>query len=98
LSRAEIDIHNATCIVDASTNPPPTYTNKSTGAPVELIRPYWDGNADIANRTIQCERFDYQPVDRTYQRGSDFFGIPGTVTIKHDSIVLQKPQFPNSLM
>ncbi len=63
--------NEATCLITSSSEPPPDYTNKSTGEPVTLTRPYWDGNTDIANRSIRCDRYDYQQASGEYQRPVD---------------------------
>ena len=45
----------------------PNIVNPDTGSVVELTRAYWDANTDIANRTIQCDFFRYNPVSAAFE-------------------------------
>jgi hypothetical protein len=83
--------NEATCEVTAETAPPPVHINQMLNAPVELIRPYWDGNHDIANRDIQCDHFiydadlgRYRPRERNYATG--WGPVPTSVTFVHGPI------------
>ena len=40
--------NEASCLITPGSEPPPDFINKFTGEPVTLVRPYWDGNTDIA--------------------------------------------------
>ena len=75
--------NSATCIVTEDSEPPPTFINGQTGQLVELIRPYWDGNNDIANRTIRCDLHHFDDISRNYVTSGinldfDHLPIPST--------------------
>ena len=55
------------CIVDESTTPTPTIINRQTNAPIQLIRPYWDANTDLANKTLFCEAYSWSDSDQLYK-------------------------------
>ncbi len=40
--------------------------NEAFGTPVELTRAIWDGSADIANRTIQCDLYYFDQAQQRY--------------------------------
>jgi len=46
-----------TCVVTEDTYSPPEYINSRTGEPAQLIRAFWDGNADLIGRDIVCQKF-----------------------------------------
>ena len=46
----------------------PVIINQETGAQVDLIRPYWNANVDIANRKIQCDHFMFDPETAVYEK------------------------------
>jgi len=46
-----------TCIVTAETPQAPEIINRETNTPVQLTRAYWDGNRDLAGRTLACEEY-----------------------------------------
>ena len=68
--------NNASCVITNESAPAPTFINEETGQVVELIRPYWDGNKDIANRTIQCDLYHFDDDSRAYTLAPD--GWPPT--------------------
>ncbi len=80
--------NEASCLITSDSEPPPVFTNKSTGEPVTLVRPYWDGNTDIANRTIRCDRYDYQQTIGEYLRPVDeaVFNTLPDIILTHQSI------------
>lgn len=45
--------------------------NAATGAAVELTRVVWDSNADLANRTIQCDLYTFDAAQQSYQLAAD---------------------------
>lgn len=59
----------SSCTVTADSRPAPQIVNRETGESVQLVRPYWNANRDIAGRDIECvgHYFDetvgrYEPV------------------------------------
>ena len=54
------------CRVDANSSAKPEITNAATGMPVDLIRPYWNANRDIANRDINCFGMTYDSGSRNF--------------------------------
>jgi len=78
---------NTSCIVDENTAPPPIVINQSTGSQVNLVRANWDANADIAGRTIQCDRFDYDAQNGNYATPENDFSTPLSYTLTHDSLL-----------
>ncbi len=44
----------------------PVIVNPQTGATVELTRAYWDANADIADRVMQCDFFAYDAASAVF--------------------------------
>jgi len=79
--------NNASCIVDQNTTPPPIVINQSTGAQVTLVRANWDASADIAGRTIQCDRFDFDARIGNYVTPDTDFTTPTSYTLTHDSLL-----------
>ncbi len=53
----QVPLTNDSCIVTEETRRPPTYVNSRTGEPAQLIRAFWDGNADLIDRDIVCKQF-----------------------------------------
>ena len=88
--------NEASCLITSSSEPPPDFTNKSTGEPVTFVRPYWDGNTDIANRNIRCDRYDYQPATGEYLRPVDpaTFNTLPDLTLTHQSISTARKYTP----
>jgi len=60
--------NQASCIVTSASTPPPVFTNTETGNQVDLVRAYWDGNTDLANKVIQCDLFYYDSYNNQYQK------------------------------
>lgn len=63
---------------------------------MSLTRPYWDGNTDIANRNIRCDRYDYQQASGVYQRPvapATFNALPD-ITLTHQSISTSRKYTP----
>jgi len=56
----------SSCVVDDQTAPAPTVTNLETGEVITLLRNYWDGNVDFANREIQCDFFEFRETTQQY--------------------------------
>ncbi len=56
--------NQASCIVTSASTPAPVFNNRQTGNQVELVRAYWDGNTDLADRVVQCDLYYY---DSSYQ-------------------------------
>ena len=50
----------------------PVIINQETGAQVDIIRPYWNANVDIANRRIQCDRYSFNQESAVYEKDYDF--------------------------
>lgn len=63
--------NQASCIVTSASTPPPTFTNQQTGNQVDLVRAYWDGNTDLADRVVQCDLYYYDSYYMQY-RTEDF--------------------------
>lgn len=63
--------NQASCIVTAESAPAPTFDNQQTGNQVELVRAYWDGNTDLADRVVQCDLYYYDTYYQEY-RTEDF--------------------------
>ncbi len=63
--------NEASCIVTSDSTPPPVFTNQQTGNQVDLVRAYWDGNSDLADRVVQCDLYYYDSYSMTY-RTEDF--------------------------
>ncbi len=88
--------NEATCVVATTSTQAPAFINQETNQPVELTRAYWDGNTDIANRTIQCYWHSYHTDQHRYAR---VFGrinsysdpIYTEYQIKHQAIPTQPP-------
>jgi len=56
----------------------PVFVNQETGAQVDLIRPYWNANVDIANRRMQCDHFAFNEESAVYEqvaRGGSLSGV-----------------------
>ena len=51
------------------------------------MRANWDANADIAGRTIQCDRFDYDAQNGNYATPENDFTTPLSYTLTHDSLL-----------
>lgn len=49
----------------------PTIVNQQTGAQVDLIRAFWDPNADIANKTIRCTQHEFNATTGVYEQSAD---------------------------
>jgi len=64
--------NDTSCVVTEDSEPPPTFINEETGQIVDLLRTYWDGNNDIANRTIKCDLYYFDDVTGSYSVGSRF--------------------------
>ena len=56
----------SSCVVNDETSPAPTIVNRETGAVIIPERSYWDGNADFANREIQCDFFEFRESTQQY--------------------------------
>jgi len=88
-----------TCTVTSETLPPPVAINKELGTAVELTRVYWDGNADIANRTIQCDSHIFISTEQKYIAQESYYlegrdvNIVAKLSIKHLPL---SPEAPNS--
>ena len=88
--------NEASCLITPGSEPPPDFINKFTGEPVTLVRPYWDGNTDIANRSIRCDRYDYQQASGEYLRPVDpatFNTLPDLI-LTHQSISTARKYTP----
>jgi hypothetical protein len=46
------------CVVTDESAGMPSLVNEETGEQVQLIRPYWNANRDLAGRTIECKGYD----------------------------------------
>ncbi len=79
----------ASCIVTAETIPPPVHINEQTGGQVDLTRVYWDGNTDIANRTIQCDQYSFDSINGIYSLVDD--GTINTVYYRHSQLPSVSP-------
>lgn len=55
-----------TCVVDEFTVAKPELVNPVTGELIELVRPYWHGNRDIAEREIECRWFQLNSESLRY--------------------------------
>ena len=62
---------NATCIVTSDSTAAPVFTNRQTGNQVDLVRAYWDGNTDLANKVVQCDLYYFDSYSMIY-RTEDF--------------------------
>ena len=58
----------------------PVIINQETGAQIDLIRPYWNANVDIANRSVVCDHFQFNSEAAVYELipgvgwpGGDFY-------------------------
>lgn len=60
--------NQASCIITSASEPAPVFTNLETGNQVDLIRAYWDGNTDLANKIVQCDLYYYDSYWREYRR------------------------------
>ena len=72
----EFDVNNgrfSNCLVTTQSQAAPAFTNRETGAPVTLMRAYWDPNADLANRTLQCDSFIFDDDTEQYVAGANGF-------------------------
>lgn len=58
------------CQVTESSTPMPVFINQQTGAQVLLERAYWDPNANLANRTLQCDPFIFNGNTGQYEAGA----------------------------
>jgi len=58
--------NQSSCLVTSETDPVPEYINRETGQPVLLERAYWDANADLTDRNISCQRFEWNDASSTY--------------------------------
>ena len=58
------------CQVTVFSTAVPNFFNQQTGAEVILERAYWDPNADLANRTLQCDPFIFNEDTGQYEEGS----------------------------
>jgi len=58
--------NSSSCVVTNESQPAPTIINEQTAQVVELVRPYWDGNTDFANRLISCDLYFFDDVIREY--------------------------------
>lgn len=58
------------CQVTELSTPMPNFINQETGAEVVLQRAFWDPNADLANRTLQCDPFIFNEDTGQYEEGS----------------------------
>jgi len=56
----------------------PVFINQETGEQVDLIRPYWNANVDIANRRMQCDNFRFNRESAVYEKNgsTEFFHNP----------------------
>ena len=58
-------------VATATAQEAPVIINQETGTQVDLIRPYWNANVDIANRRMQCDHFLFDEESAVYvQRAS----------------------------
>ncbi len=62
----------------------PVIINQETGAQVDLIRPYWNANVDIANRRLQCDHFMFDQETAVYEQ-RDGGGHPASPPWRSDS-------------
>lgn len=58
------------CQVNELSTLMPNFFNQQTGTEVILQRAYWDPNADLANRTLQCDPFIFNENTGQYEEGS----------------------------
>lgn len=54
--------------ITANAQEAPVIVNQETGAQVDLIRPYWNANVDIANRRVQCDHFLFDQESAVYEK------------------------------
>lgn len=66
------------CQVTFESTSAPVVLNRATGAQVTLVRPYWNPQRDIENRTIQCDRYLFNAEQGAYFYPDSFGLIPGT--------------------
>jgi len=60
--------NEASCIITSESAPPPVIINRTTGNQVTLKRAFWDGNTDIANKTIQCDLYGFDSYSGQYMK------------------------------
>ena len=53
-------------VATATAQEAPVIINQETGTQVDLIRPYWNANVDIANRRMQCDHFLFDEESAVY--------------------------------
>lgn len=70
----------------------PVIINQETGAQVDLVRPYWNANVDIANRRLQCDHFMFDQETAVYEQ-RDGVGYPGTAPWRRASEYFHNPLF-----
>lgn len=70
----------------------PVIINQETGAQVDLARPYWNANVDIANRRLQCDHFMFDHETAVYEQ-RDGGGYPATAPWRQDSEYFHNPLF-----
>ena len=70
----------------------PVIINQETGAQVDLVRPYWNANVDIANRRLQCDHFMFDPETAVYEQ-QQAGGHPASAPWRSDSEYFHNPLF-----
>ena len=70
----------------------PVIINQETGAQVDLVRPYWNANVDIANRRLQCDHFMFDPETAVYEQ-QQAGGHPASAPWRSDSEYFHSPLF-----
>ena len=58
--------NDASCIVTSDSTSSPAVFNRETNQEVDLVRAYWDGNTDIADRLIRCDLHHYDSLRQQY--------------------------------
>lgn len=79
--------NEATCRVTDTTVSAPVHINRELNTTVDLVRPYWDGNHDIANREIQCDHFYYDTDQGQYLAREAYYDSNWEPTLPTETFV-----------
>ena len=75
------------CEVTEDSTDSPSLVNAETGEQVQLIRPYWNANRDIAGRNIECKGYNWNRDVGRYTNEFAFYDS----NLMHDPLPLSAP-------
>ena len=61
------------CLITAESDPPPVHINRESGTAATLTRAFWDGNKDLAGKTIRCELYAFNEATDRYESAAPWF-------------------------